>query len=86
MALPHNNFVPASEISIRTMNTMRGKICSAIEGLNLPESQEVAAITLIKQFSYDAQEVISQLLDSLDKNDKQFRYNQKVLEIKEFEK
>ena len=65
------------------MNTMRGKICSAIEELNLPERQEVAAITLIKQFSYDAQEVISQLLDSLDDESKQFKYNQKLLQIKE---
>jgi hypothetical protein len=83
MAIPHNNWVSASEISIRSMNTMRGKMCSLIEGMNLPnKDQEEAIITLLKQFSYDTQEVISQLLQEVDEDNKKFRYNNRLLESK----
>ena len=81
-ALPRNEWVSASEISIRSMNTMRGKMCSAIESLNLPETQETAVIALIKQFSYDTQEVVSQLLNYVDEGDKQFKYSNHLLEVK----
>ena len=83
MALPHNNWVSASEISIRSMNTMRGKMCSLIEGMNLPnKEQEEAVITLLKQFSYDTQEVIAQLLEQVDNGDKKFKYSNRLLEMK----
>jgi len=83
MAIPHNNWVSAQEISIRSMNTMRGKMCSLIENMDLPnKAQEEATITLLKQFSYDAQEVIAQLLEQVDAKDKQFRYTNKLLEVK----
>jgi hypothetical protein len=81
-ALPHNNWVTAQEISIRSMNTMRGKMCSAIESLNLPENQETAVIALIKQFSYDAQETVAQLLQHVDEGEKQFKYSNHLLEVK----
>jgi hypothetical protein len=81
-ALPRNEWVSAPEISIRSMNTMRGKMCSAIESLNLPETQETAVIALIKQFSYDTQEIISQLLNHIDEGEKQFKYSNHLLEVK----
>lgn len=66
------------------MNTMRGKMCSLIEGMNLPSKQEEGAITLLKQFSYDAQEIISQLLEELHKDSsKTFKYNNNLLEVRE---
>ena len=83
MALPHNNYVSASEISIRSMNTMRGKMCSLIEGMDLAnKDQEDAVITLLKQFSYEAQEVIAQLIDHIDEGDHKFRYSNHLLDVK----
>lgn len=65
------------------MNTMRGKMCSLIEGMNLPnKEQEEAVITLLKQFSYDTQEVIAQLLEQVDNGDKKFKYSNRLLEMK----
>lgn len=62
---------------------MRGKMCSLIEGMNLPSKQEEGAITLLKQFSYDAQEIISQLLNELDDSSKTFKYNNNLLEVRD---
>lgn len=82
MALPNNNWVSPEEISIRSMNTMRGKMCSLIEGMNLPKDQETGIITLIKQFSYETQEVMAQLLSELNKeSNKTFRFNKNLLEV-----
>lgn len=82
MALPNNKWVAPEEISIRTMNTMRGKMCSLIEGMNLPSKQEEGAITLLKQFSYEAQEVVAQLLREVNIDNVSFKYNDKLLEVK----
>ena len=38
-----NEWVPPSEFVIREMNSLRGKMCSVIEGMHLPEKQERAA-------------------------------------------
>lgn len=52
--------------------------------MNLPSKQEEGAITLLKQFSYDAQEIISQLLEELHKDSsKTFKYNNNLLEVRE---
>jgi hypothetical protein len=58
-----NDWVSASEFTIREMNSLRGKICSVIEGMDLPEKQERAAIALIKQLSYQTQDTLSQLFE-----------------------
>jgi hypothetical protein len=42
--------------------------------MDLPHTQERATVGLVKQYSYESQEVISQLLGSVDK-DQKFRYN-----------
>ena len=82
MAIPRNDWVKADEISIRTMNTMRGKMCSLIEAMNLPKDQEEAVIIHLKQFSYDTQEIIAQLLDLVDEGDLKFKYNNRLLEVR----
>ena len=82
MAVPRNDWVQADELAKRTMNTMRGKMCSLIEGMDLPShQQEEAVITLLKQFSYEAQDVLAQLIEELDEGSHSFRYNNKALEV-----
>jgi len=61
--IQRNDWVPASEFAIREMNSLRGKMCSVIEGMHLPEKQERAAIALIKQLSYQTQDTLSQLFE-----------------------
>lgn len=79
--IQRNDWVPASEFVIREMNSLRGKMCSVIEGMHLPEKQERAAIALIKQLSYQTQDTISQLLDH-SAGTAQFRYQNEKIEIK----
>lgn len=79
--IPDNKFVPASELAIREFNTLRGKLCAVIESMNLPHSQERAAVGLVKQHTYDSQETISQLLAQTKPGAKQkFRYNNTKVE------
>lgn len=82
MALPRNEWVDARELAIKEMNSMRGKMCSLIESMNLPKDQEVSTIALLKQFSYSTQDVIAQLLDRIDDGETKFRYTNKLLEVK----
>ena len=79
--IQRNDWVPASEFTIREMNSLRGKMCSVIEGMHLPEKQERAAIALIKQLSYQTQDTLSQLLDQ-SAGTAQFRYQNEKIEIK----
>ena len=79
--IPNNEWVAASELTVREFNTLRGKICSAVESLGLPHQQERAVIAQIKQYSYDSQELISQLMSAAT-NDKKFKYNDKRVETK----
>lgn len=59
-------------------------MCSLVENMNLDnETQEKATIALIKQFSYEAQDVIAQLIDQLDEGHNQFRYASKQLEVRD---
>jgi hypothetical protein len=73
-----NEWVPASELAKREFNNMRGKICSAVESLGLPHAQERAVVTTIKQFTYDSQETIAQLLD--EDSERKYRYNEHRIE------
>ena len=75
-----NEWVPASEFVIREMNSLRGKMCSVIEGMHLPEKQERAAIALIKQLFYQTQDTISQLVDQ-SSGTAHFRYQNEKIEI-----
>lgn len=79
--IPNNEWVAASELTVREFNALRGKICSAVESLGLPHQQERAVIAQIKQYSYDSQELISQLMSAAT-NDKKFRYNDHRVEVK----
>lgn len=72
--IPDNNWVSASELSIREFNALRGKLCSVIESMGLPNRQERAAVAQIKQYTYESQEAISQLLGRTDPKGK-FRYH-----------
>lgn len=82
MALPNNKWVDPRELAIKEMNTLRGKLCSLIESMNLPnKDQEEAAIALLKQFTYQTQDVVAQLIENLDNGEVKVRYNSKVLEV-----
>ena len=76
-----NEWVPPSEFVIREMNSLRGKMCSVIEGMHLPEKQERAAIALIKQLSYQTQDTLAQLID-YSAGSAQFRYQHERIEMK----
>ena len=62
------------EIAIREFNSLRGRLCTVIESADLPKKQERALITLIKNLSYQNQDVVKQLITSLNPDGKQFRY------------
>ena len=78
--IQENDWVKASELAIREFNTLRGKICSAIEALGLPHQQERGVISQIKQYSYDSQETVAQLLEAAI-DDKKFKYNENRIEV-----
>lgn len=76
---------PAREVAIREMNSLRGRLCTVIEGAGLPQKQERALVLLIKNLSYQSQAVIAELLDKVDKGDAYgnpilFRYNETKLD------
>ena len=75
-----NDWVPASEFSIREMNSLRGKMCSVIEGMHLPEKQERAAIALIKQLSYQTQDTLSKLFEHSN-GTALYRYQREKIEV-----
>ena len=62
------------EIAIREFNSLRGRLCTVIESAGLPTKQERALVTLIKNLSYQNQDVVRQLISSLDTTDKKFKY------------
>lgn len=64
--------LPAREIAIRELNSLRGRLCTVIESAGLPHKQERAIITLIKNLSFQNQAVIEKLLTVLDENDTLF--------------
>jgi len=82
--IQRNDWVPASEFTIREMNSLRGKVCSVIEGMHLPEKQERATIALIKQLSYQTQDTLSQLIDH-SSGTALFRYQNEKIEMKQDE-
>lgn len=47
----------------REWDTLRGKVCSVIEAMGMPHSQERAAINLIKEYTYSCQERIRQIFE-----------------------
>lgn len=58
--------LPAREVAIRELNSLRGRLCTVIESVGLPHKQERAIITLIKNLSFQNQAVIEKLLETLD--------------------
>ena len=64
--------LPAREIAIRELNSLRGRLCAVIESAGLPYKQERAIITLIKNLSFQNQAVIEKLLEELDTDGKLF--------------
>lgn len=62
------------EIAIREFNSLRGRLCTVIESADLPKKQERALVTLIKNLSYQNQDVVKQLLQSLNTEGKTFKY------------
>ena len=80
MALQDNRWVDASELSKREWNTIRGKLCSVIEAMGLPEKQERATVALIKQLTYESQETVAQLL-KFATPDRKFRIHEDKIEV-----
>jgi len=72
-------FLPAKEIMIREFNSLRGRLCTVVESAGLPNKQERALITLIKNLSFQNQAVAIELISKLDKEGQLFRYNQNKL-------
>lgn len=64
--------LPAREIAIRELNSLRGRLCAVIESAGLPYKQERAIITLIKNLSFQNQAVIERVLEELDTDGKLF--------------
>lgn len=81
--LQNNDWIPASELVARELNSLRGKICSAIEAMSLPEKQERGIIANIKQFTYSSQDVLQQIfLLLVEEKEKQFKYSEQKVEMK----
>jgi hypothetical protein len=55
--------LPAREIAIRELNSLRGRLFNAIESAGLPPKQERALILMIKNLSFQNQYVIERLID-----------------------
>lgn len=73
--------LPAREIAVRELNSLRGRLCAVIESAGLPYKQERAIITLIKNLSFQNQAVIEKLLVELDTDGKVFKVvNNKLIE------
>lgn len=73
--------LPAREISIRELNSLRGRLCAVIESAGLPYKQERAIITLIKNLSFQNQAVIEKLIEDLDTDNRLFKVVNGKLEI-----
>lgn len=73
----------AREIAVRELNSLRGRLCAVIESAGLPNKQERAIITLIKNLSFQNQAVIEKLLDELDTDGKLFKVVNNKLVIEE---
>ena len=71
--------LPAKEIMIREFNSLRGRLCTVVESAGLPNKQERALITLIKNLSFQNQAVAIELISKLDTEGQLFRYNQNKL-------
>lgn len=72
--------LPAREIAIREFNSLRGRLCTVVESAGLPQKQERALITLIKNLSFQNQAVVIELINKLDTEEQLFRYNQNKLQ------
>lgn len=64
--------LPAREIAIRELNSLRGRLCTVVESAGLPHKQERAIIMLIKNLSFQNQNVIERLIAELDEEGKLF--------------
>lgn len=65
--------LPAREIVVRELNSLRGRLCTVIESAGLPPKQERAIITLLKNISFQNQNVIETLVDELDTENRLFQ-------------
>jgi hypothetical protein len=72
--MANEDWVSPDELVCREMNSMRARLLTAIESAALPEGQEIALKTLIKNMSYQSQRVFQELVNTLDDADRLFRY------------
>lgn len=64
--------LPAREIAIREFNSLRGRLCTVIEAVGLKHEQTRAIVQLIKNLSFQNQNVVEQLIVALDDDEKLF--------------
>ena len=56
----------AQEVVRRELNSLRGRLCTVIESAGLPHKQERAVIMLIKNLSFQNQNVLERVVNELD--------------------
>lgn len=56
----------AQEVVRREMNSLRGRLCTVIESAGMPHKQERAIIMLIKNLSFQNQNVLERVVNELD--------------------
>jgi hypothetical protein len=83
---PPGEHFSAREIAVQEFNSLRGRLCTAIESAGLPAKQERALVLMVKNLSYQNQAVIAELIDKVDHGDGQgnpilFRYNSEKLNV-----
>lgn len=59
----------AQEVVRREMNSLRGRLCTVIESAGMPHKQERAIIMLIKNLSFQNQNVLERVVNELDGDD-----------------
>lgn len=65
--------ISAREVVVREFNSLRGRLLTIIESANLPQKQEKALTTLIKNVSFQNQAAIVDLVEQLD-DERLFQY------------
>lgn len=56
----------AQEVVRRELNSLRGRLCTVIESAGMPHKQERAIIMLIKNLSFQNQNVLERVVNELD--------------------
>lgn len=72
-------WIDPQEIVHREFNSLRGRLLSVIEAMNLAPGQERAIKQLIRQASFQQQKTVAELVEKLNVDDARFRYSKEHL-------